>query len=79
MCLGIPARVVSVGLRHPDLADVDIGGVPQVVNVGLLDRPVAAGEWVLVHMGFALAAVTAHQADEALRVFRDERGAEGAR
>ncbi len=77
MCLGIPGRVVSVGVGHQDLASVDFGGVLRVVNAGLLEEPVAAGDWVLVHMGFALSTMTAQQANEALDVFRDERGAGG--
>jgi hydrogenase expression/formation protein HypC len=77
MCLGIPARVVSVGVDHPDLARVDCGGVLRLVNIGLLPQPVAPGAWILVHMGFALSTMTAEQAGEALDVFRDERRAEG--
>jgi hydrogenase expression/formation protein HypC len=79
MCLGVPVRVVSVGVDHPDLARVELGGVLRLVNVGLLDEPVSPGDWILVHMGFALSTMTARQADEALDVFRDERRAEGAR
>jgi hydrogenase expression/formation protein HypC len=79
MCLGIPARVVAVGEQHPDLATVDCGGARTLVNIGLLDEPVAVGDWVLVHMGFALSTMTAQQAGAALDVFRDERRAEGAR
>jgi hydrogenase expression/formation protein HypC len=77
MCLGIPARVVSVGADHPDLATVDCGGVRRLVNIGLLDETVQPGDWVLVHMGFALSTMTASQAGDALNVFRDERRAEG--
>jgi len=40
--------------EHADLAVVDIAGVQRTVNVGLLDDPVAPGDWLLVHMGFAL-------------------------
>jgi hydrogenase expression/formation protein HypC len=76
MCLGIPARVVSVGGDHPDLATVDVGGVLRLVNLGLLERPVAAGDWVLVHMGFALSTMTRREAAEAMDVFADEHRAE---
>lgn len=76
MCLGIPARVVSVGVDHPDLATADVGGRLRSINIGLLSEPVAPGSWVLIHMGFALEAMTERQADEALAVFRDERRAE---
>lgn len=53
MCLGLAAHVIGPG-EHPDLAVVDIAGVQRVINVGLLDAPAAPGDWVLVHMGFAL-------------------------
>jgi hydrogenase assembly chaperone HypC/HupF len=78
MCLGLPARVVSVGVDHPDLARVELGGVLRMVNVGLLDSPPAVGELILVHMGFALSTMTAQEAESALDVFRDERRAEAA-
>lgn len=78
MCLGLPARVVSVGVDHPDLARVELGGLLRVVNVGLLESPPAIGAWILVHMGFALSTMTAQEADSALDVFRDERRAEAA-
>ncbi len=76
MCLGLPARVVSVGTGHPDLATVEYQGTARVVNIGLLDEPVSTGDWVLVHMGFALSTITAQEADAALEVFREERRAE---
>jgi hydrogenase expression/formation protein HypC len=76
MCLGIPARVVSIGARHPDIATADFAGVLRSVNVGLLEQPVAAGDWILVHMGFALSTMTADEAARALDVFTDERRAE---
>jgi len=78
MCLGIPGRVVAVGVDHPDLASVDFGGALKMVNIGLLAEPVAPGDWVLVHLGFALSTMTAQQADDALNVFRDERRAQAA-
>jgi hydrogenase expression/formation protein HypC len=76
MCVGVPARVVSVGADHPDLARADIGGRLRSINIGLLVEQVAPGDWLLVHMGFALATMTEREAGEALSVFRDERGAE---
>jgi len=75
MCLGIPAQVVEVGADHPDVATVDMAGVRRSVNVALLDVPPAPGDWILVHMGFALEPMTAQEAADALRVFTDEREA----
>jgi hydrogenase expression/formation protein HypC len=71
MCLGIPARIRSLATGHPDLAEVDLAGVPRTFNVGLLDGPVAPGDWVLVHMGFALTTMTEQEAADALAVFTE--------
>jgi hydrogenase expression/formation protein HypC len=78
MCLGIPARVVSVGDDHPDLATVEMVGLRRTVNVGLLDEAPAPGGWIVVHMGFALSTMTEEEAADALSVFTDERDAEAA-
>jgi hydrogenase assembly chaperone HypC/HupF len=66
MCLGIPAQLVDGDTGHPDLAMADMGGVRRVINMGLLEEPLQAGDWVLVHMGFALQAMTADEARDAL-------------
>lgn len=75
MCLGIPAQLVAGDTDHPDLAMVSMGGVSRVVNVGLLDEPPTPGEWVLVHMGFALSAMTEEEARDALAALGAERDA----
>jgi hydrogenase expression/formation protein HypC len=56
MCLGIPGRVVAMVEGYGDqLALVDVEGAQRRVNIGLLDEgTVAAGDWVLIHMGFAV-------------------------
>jgi hydrogenase expression/formation protein HypC len=77
MCLGVPAQIRSVGVDHPDLARADLAGAPRLINIGLLDGPVAPGDWVLVHLGFALSTMTAQEAAAALRVVRDEHRAQG--
>ena len=64
MCLGIPAEVVG-GTDRPDLAVVDVTGVRRTVNVGLLDD-VRPGDWVLVHVGFALSKIDEAEARAAL-------------
>jgi len=75
MCLGIPAQLVAGDTGHPDLVLVDMGGVSRAVNIGLLDEPPRPGDWVLVHMGFALSAMTAEEAREALDALGAEREA----
>ena len=76
MCLGIPARLVGGETSHPDLAVVEMGGVRRMINVGLLEEPARPGDWVLVHMGFALQAMTADEARDALAALGAEREAE---
>ncbi|MFF5077289.1 HypC/HybG/HupF family hydrogenase formation chaperone [Actinoplanes sp. NPDC000266] len=67
MCLGIPGRVVElVDGCHGQLALVDVLGATRRVNVGMLDAPPAPGQWVLIHMGFAIEVVDEDAAAEAL-------------
>jgi hydrogenase expression/formation protein HypC len=60
MCLAIPGRVMEVTDEPNRLALVDVAGVRRTVNIGLLDADGAAavpGDWVLIHVGFALSKV----------------------
>lgn len=77
MCLGIPGQVVEVRDRAGGLAVVDVSGVRREVSVALVDEPdapVGPGDWVLVHVGFALARIDEAQARETLQLLA--RGAE---
>jgi hydrogenase expression/formation protein HypC len=68
MCLAIPAQV-SVLLDDGHLAMVDIMGVRRKVSIDLLvDDPPVTGEWVLVHVGFAMSKISAQQAEEQLQM-----------
>jgi hydrogenase expression/formation protein HypC len=69
MCLGIPGQVVEMLAGYGDqLALVDVEGARRKVNIGMLDGdPPAAGQWVLIHMGFAVEKVSAAAAEEAMR------------
>ena len=80
MCLGIPAQVTAMDAGHDDLVEVDMAGVKRMVNIGVLDdgQTPAVGDWLLVHMGFALAIISAEEARDALDVFDDERNAMAA-
>ncbi|MFE9955133.1 HypC/HybG/HupF family hydrogenase formation chaperone [Micromonospora sp. NPDC005299] len=58
MCLGIPGEIVEIKAGHDDLAVVDVVGVRRVINVGLLDvDQTGVGDWVLVHVGFAMSKI----------------------
>lgn len=73
MCLGIPAQIVEVADREGGLATVDVSGVRRSVSVALVDEPAAPieeGDWVLIHVGFALARIDEEQARETLELLR---------
>jgi len=68
MCLGIPGQVVELIEGYDgQLAVVDVQGARRRINVGMLeDEPPSPGDWVLIHMGFALELVDETEAHEAL-------------
>jgi hydrogenase expression/formation protein HypC len=67
MCLGIPGEVIEFLPDQPDLARVDVSGVRRVINIGLLsDEPLVPGDWVLIHVGFALSKIDEEEAASAL-------------
>jgi len=67
MCLGIPGEVVEILADRPDLAKVDVSGVKRAINIGLLENEVVEpGDWVLIHVGFALSKIDEAEAKAAL-------------
>ena len=70
MCLAIPGQVVELVDEGNCLATVAVAGVRRRVNVGLVDG-VAPGDWVLVHVGFALSRVDEAEAAATLGLLRD--------
>lgn len=71
MCLAIPARISELSSEDAHLATVDIMGVRRRVNVALLDEdPPAVGDWVLVHVGFAMSKIGDEEAAEQLDLLR---------
>ncbi len=68
MCLAIPGRVVEFLPGNGDqLALVDVVGVKRKINIGLLeDTPLQVGDYVLIHVGFAMSKVDEKEAAEAL-------------
>jgi hydrogenase expression/formation protein HypC len=60
MCLAIPGQIMEVVDDANRLAQVDVAGVKRTINIGLLDEDgsgAAPGDWVLIHVGFALSKV----------------------
>jgi hydrogenase expression/formation protein HypC len=68
MCLGIPGRVTEILPGNAGmLALVDVLGAVRPVNLGMLDDiKVEPGEWVLIHMGFALERIDEERAEQAM-------------
>jgi hydrogenase expression/formation protein HypC len=79
MCLAIPAQIVQL-LPESDLATADVSGIKRNVNIGLLEgQNLAAGDWVLIHVGFAISKVDEQEARASLefleglgQAYRDE-------
>jgi len=67
VCLGIPGQVVELRTDRPDLAEVDVSGVRRPINIGLLiDDPPVPGDWILIHVGFALSKIDEAEAKAAM-------------
>jgi hydrogenase expression/formation protein HypC len=67
MCLGIPGQIVEMHPRYEHLAKVDVSGVGRMINIGLLeDEGLEPGDWVLIHVGFAMSKIDQEEADLAL-------------
>ncbi len=80
MCLGIPGQIVELHPQHDHLARVDVSGVGRMINIGLLeDEQLMPGDWVLIHVGFAMSKIDEEEAALALaslqmmgEIFTDE-------
>lgn len=67
MCLGIPGEVIEISTERPDLAKVDVSGVRRSINIGLLEgEELNPGDWILIHVGFALSKIDEREAQAAL-------------
>jgi hydrogenase expression/formation protein HypC len=74
MCLAIPGRIIELVDVENRLARVDVAGVQRNVNIGLLDADpgggVGPGDWVLIHVGFALSQVDEEEAAATLELLK---------
>jgi len=76
MCLGIPGQIVEITDADNNLALVDVGGVRRIINIAFIvddDWPPAAciGNWVLVHVGFAMSRLDEAEAMRTLALLRE--------
>ena len=71
MCLAIPGRIVALAADMPHLAVVEVTGVRRRVDLGLLqDDPPGPGDWVLIHVGFAMSRISEEQAEAQMQTLR---------
>ena len=76
MCLGIPGRIVSIEDAADCVATVDVCGVRRRINISCIvddEHPAEAcvGDWVLVHVGFAMSRIDEEQAAETLKILTE--------
>ncbi|MDX6288928.1 MAG: hydrogenase expression/formation protein HypC [Blastocatellia bacterium] len=72
MCLAIPGKIVEIVDEDNQIAKVEVGGVKRNVNIGMLAKEEArVGDYVLIHVGFAMSKVDEHEAEETLRVLKE--------
>jgi hydrogenase expression/formation protein HypC len=72
MCLAIPGQIVDIVADDRTLATVDVLGVRRKVDLGLLQEdPPIRGDWVLIHVGFAMSKIGEAEARDQLRMLTD--------
>ncbi len=71
MCLGIPGQVVDIVDDANSIAKVDVSGVKRNVSVALVrSEGIAPGDWVLIHVGFAMSKIDEHEARETMKTLQ---------
>jgi hydrogenase expression/formation protein HypC len=74
MCLAIPGRIVEIVDEGAQIAKAEVGGVRRNINISLVqseEEPVQTGDWVLIHVGFALSKVNEAEAQWTLRALEE--------
>ena len=71
MCLAIPGKIVELFPGTPHLATVEVAGVRRKIDLGLLqdDLP-TSGDWVLIHVGFAMSKISEQDAADQMNTLR---------
>jgi hydrogenase expression/formation protein HypC len=72
MCLAIPGKIVELLNEERDIAVIDVLGVRRRIDLGLLsDNPPVMGDWVLIHVGFAMSKISEVDALDQLRMLTE--------
>ncbi|HZU66904.1 MAG TPA: HypC/HybG/HupF family hydrogenase formation chaperone [Ktedonobacteraceae bacterium] len=71
MCLGIPGKIIDIVDDENSIAKVDVSGVKRNVSIALV-RPdgIAPGDWVLIHVGFAMSKIDENEAHETMKALQ---------
>jgi hydrogenase expression/formation protein HypC len=70
MCLAIPGKIIEIVDAENQIAKVDVGGVRRNINIGMIDDT-KVGDYVLIHVGFAMTKIDEQQAEETLHVLKE--------
>ena len=71
MCLAIPGKIVELLNEERDIAVIDVLGVRRRIDLGLLsDNPPVMGDWVLIHVGFAMSKISEQDAADQMNTLR---------
>ena len=72
MCLGIPGQIVEIVDETFQIAQVDVSGVKRGVSIALLaDEGVSPGDWVLIHVGFAMSKIDECEAQDTMKALQE--------
>lgn len=71
MCLDIPGQIIEIVDNEHDIARVEISGVRRTMNIALVrEEGIKPGDWVLIHVGFAMSKIDEREAFETLEALR---------
>lgn len=70
MCLSIPSKVVEID-KETNVATVDTMGVKRKTSLDLISEPVEIGDYVLIHVGFAMGKISEEEALESINIYKD--------
>jgi hydrogenase expression/formation protein HypC len=71
MCLGIPGQIIEIADETLQIAKIDVSGVKRMVSVALLaSEGIKPGDWVLIHVGFAMSKIDEREAQETMKLLQ---------
>ena len=72
MCLGIPGQIVEIMDKTLQIAKADVSGVKRPVSIALLaEEGIKPGDWVLIHVGFAMSKIDEGEAQETMKLLQN--------